>query len=162
MASSSEVDIKAFSYDRKLLDDEVRILTVQPGEFGSAVYCTVSTETLANVLPYKALSYCWGEAALQDWIWLNEKRFDITRNVFGALQYLRMQKTPLRIWIDALCIHQDDIAEKNAQVQHMGQIYERASETIVWLGPSNPDFPDALDALVASSKKSPTSQLLLA
>ncbi len=41
---------------------------------------------------------------------------------------------PLRIWVDALCIDQSNVAERNAHVQLMGQIYAGADMVHVWIG----------------------------
>jgi hypothetical protein len=38
------------------------------------------------------------------------------------------------IWIDALCINQVDIPERNAQVLLMGDIYNKAQRVVAWLG----------------------------
>jgi hypothetical protein len=38
-------------------------------------------------------------------------------------------------WIDAICINQDDIPERNSQVQMMGDIYTNATFVMIWLGP---------------------------
>ncbi|KAJ4413570.1 hypothetical protein N0V82_008466 [Gnomoniopsis sp. IMI 355080] len=38
------------------------------------------------------------------------------------------------VWIDYLCINQQDTEEKNAQVKLMGQVYELSSLTLVFLG----------------------------
>ena len=46
------------------------------------------------------------------------------------------------IWIDALCIDQENISERNAQVSIMDQIYQRAGYVLVWLGEK--DFSTAL------------------
>lgn len=47
-------------------------------------------------------------------------------------------------WIDALCINQADLAERNAQVAAMGRIYAFGRQTIVWLDQhSRPGVDDA-------------------
>ncbi|KAL3292854.1 AAA-domain-containing protein, partial [Colletotrichum asianum] len=38
------------------------------------------------------------------------------------------------IWIDALCINQDDLQEKSDQIPIMDRIYSQARATIMWLG----------------------------
>ncbi|KAK3722438.1 hypothetical protein LTR37_002430 [Vermiconidia calcicola] len=38
------------------------------------------------------------------------------------------------LWIDALCINQDDRNEKTHQVAMMGRIYQEAEEVLIWLG----------------------------
>jgi len=40
------------------------------------------------------------------------------------------------IWIDAICIDQENVAERNHQVGLMNEIFSRCSTVIVWLGPS--------------------------
>ena len=42
----------------------------------------------------------------------------------------------LPIWIDAICINQSDLTERNRQVQQIGEIFEGACELWVWLGES--------------------------
>ncbi|KAK3366228.1 heterokaryon incompatibility protein-domain-containing protein, partial [Lasiosphaeria ovina] len=44
---------------------------------------------------------------------------------------------PRRLWIDAICINQDDIAERNAQVAIMQHIYHTAVDVIAWIGEDN-------------------------
>ncbi|KAK0711793.1 heterokaryon incompatibility protein-domain-containing protein [Lasiosphaeris hirsuta] len=51
-----------------------------------------------------------------------------------ALQRLRGEDFPLRIWVDALCINQLDFAERNEHVRMMGVVYENAARVRVWLG----------------------------
>jgi hypothetical protein len=53
------------------------------------------------------------------------------------------------MWIDAICIDQSDLQEKNQQVHMMGRIYQEASCTDIWLGdpkdairPAKKAFPD--------------------
>jgi hypothetical protein len=38
------------------------------------------------------------------------------------------------LWIDTICIDQDNVIEKNQQVQQMGEIYEKAQLVVSWLG----------------------------
>lgn len=58
----------------------------------------------------------------------------ITKNLALALRHLRRMASPRVLWIDALCINQIDIAERNHQVAQMRYIYENAVEVLVWLG----------------------------
>jgi hypothetical protein len=58
---------------------------------------------------------------------------EILPNLYDAMVQLR-QTHPGEIWIDAVCINQDDPKEKNVQVTMMGRIYASAESVIVWLG----------------------------
>lgn len=42
---------------------------------------------------------------------------------------------PQNIWIDAICINQANIKERNTQVSLMGEIYHLAIKVVAWLGP---------------------------
>lgn len=51
-----------------------------------------------------------------------------------ALRHMRDSSRPMTVWADALCINQQDVEERNAQVQMMGKIYSGATRTIIFLG----------------------------
>ena len=77
--------------------------------------------------PYDALPYTWGSSALGKSVYVNGSRFVVTDNLAAALRRLRLPDKPRTIWIDALCINQDDLAERAYQVAIMGQIYRKAA-----------------------------------
>ena len=52
---------------------------------------------------------------------------------------MRDSRHVFRIWADALCIDQNNVSERNQQVKHMGQIYQAASHTIIYLGALTPE-----------------------
>jgi hypothetical protein len=58
---------------------------------------------------------------------------------------LRMSAS--KIWVDAICINQEDNAEKSQQVQQMAQIYSKAIGALVWLGDAYEDGELAFDTL---------------
>jgi hypothetical protein len=58
----------------------------------------------------------------------------VTENLHEALLRLRYRYVERIIWIDALCIHQEDEREKEQQIQLMAKIYGQASRVVVWLG----------------------------
>ncbi|KAJ6440201.1 ankyrin and HET domain-containingprotein [Purpureocillium lavendulum] len=51
------------------------------------------------------------------------------------------------IWADAICINQDDVDEKSAQVTMMDRIYSDASYVIAWLGPPDEHTEVAIQTL---------------
>lgn len=71
----------------------------------------------------------------------------ITRNLEVGLRHLRYVSKKRMIWIDALCINQKNIAERNMQVAKMGEIYAHAIRTIVWLGPERGSDEKAFEVL---------------
>ncbi|KAL2875866.1 hypothetical protein SGCOL_008861 [Colletotrichum sp. CLE4] len=74
--------------------------------------------------------------------------------LFRALRRMRSEERgePLRIWVDALCINQQDIKERNEHVQLMGRVYAGAVRTRVWLGESTEMDFHAIRTLYAISE----------
>ncbi|KAG5219518.1 heterokaryon incompatibility [Salix suchowensis] len=85
---------------------------------------------------FTALSYTWGDPGVRSEILINgNAKLSITTSLEVAL--LALQREDARtLWIDQICINQDDAREKAIQVPLMSQIYSRASQTIAWLGPA--------------------------
>jgi hypothetical protein len=91
---------------------------------------------------YVSLSYVWGPAsqmslmllkanvhALKRPGGLNEYRSEIPLTVWNAFEVARQLGIPY-IWVDALCIVQDDDEQKEQQIQIMDKIYQHAVLTI--------------------------------
>lgn len=62
-----------------------------------------------------------------------------------ALLALRQTDEDRLLWIDAICIDQDNDKEKGHQVGQMRQIYENAEQVLIWLGPSNRGIDSLMD-----------------
>jgi hypothetical protein len=60
--------------------------------------------------------------------------------------------TPGYLWIDALCINQDDTQERSNQVSNMREIYHRAKRVVVWLDGDDQELPTALSILEVAWK----------
>ena len=102
-------------------------------EPSSKIECTLHHANLLEKPPFKALSYVWGDANIKVPILLDSKRYDVTKNCYGALLRLRdLRET--RVWIDAICIDQTNNEEICSQIPLMIYIYPAAEEVIVWLG----------------------------
>jgi hypothetical protein len=85
---------------------------------------------------YAALSYTWGSADHSIPILVNNRVSLITENLYLALLHLR-QRNVTMLWVDALCINQDDLAERGRQVAQMKDVYCRAAMVHIWLGESD-------------------------
>ncbi|KAE9375141.1 HET-domain-containing protein [Stipitochalara longipes BDJ] len=106
---------------------------------------------------YTALSYTWGKQSRSSQLIVNggacglnqgEAVINITPSLETALLQLRNDAALLQLrddadetetillWIDQLCINQDNSNEKNVQVPLMKEIYEKAIDVLVWLGPA--------------------------
>lgn len=95
--------------------------------------------SLADRPIYYTISYVWGDPSLAvEQIDVDGKSLQVTPNLHKVLRNLRNSEsssTPL--WIDAICINQRDLAERNHQVRMMRQIYEQCCADLVWLGPTS-------------------------
>ncbi|GKZ76915.1 hypothetical protein AnigIFM56816_009024 [Aspergillus niger] len=96
---------------------------------------------------YEALSYVWGSNTRSRTIKLNSSVFHVTENLYIALSYLRNRQLERILWVDAVCINQDDLDEKNEQIPLMRTIYAQAQHVIVWLGEAYEDGDKALEQL---------------
>ncbi|KAI1329926.1 heterokaryon incompatibility protein-domain-containing protein [Xylariaceae sp. FL0255] len=139
---------------------ETRVVALAPGTSKDELLsCTIRTISLDENSSFEALSYVWGDASITKLIHVNGEQLSATANLDAALRASRLPCKPRTLWVEAICINQQDIAEKNVQVPRMDKIYSGASPVIVWLGPSSPDIELALSwtqAYVAKSKSSAT------
>lgn len=62
------------------------------------------------------------------------KKMWLKNNLYIALRRLRLPARPVVLWVDAICIDQDNATEKEEQVARMVEIYSRASRVVIWLG----------------------------
>jgi len=121
-----------------------RLLDLHPGDEGDGIKCTLRQGIRTNIrwrrMYYSALSYTWGNEPAVIPITVNESTFFVTLNLATALQGLRNSPKfggKRTLWVDAICINQGDVNERNHQVAQMQEIYSGAQEVIVWLGPAD-------------------------
>jgi hypothetical protein len=84
---------------------------------------------------FYALSYVWGDPSRTCRIRVNGELVNVGQNLHAALLSIKHNTKFRVIWADALCINQEDTAEKSWQVQQMYDIYCQALGKISWLGP---------------------------
>ncbi|KAF5551672.1 integral membrane protein [Fusarium mexicanum] len=114
---------------------EIRICVLLPKSCGTMVSCKLETlNLLEDKTDYEALSYAWGSSENKATIRVNETTLQVAQNLKDALTYLRHDSKPRSLWIDAICINQSDVDERNSQVRLMGCIYSSASCVVSWLG----------------------------
>lgn len=140
----------------------IRLLKLLPGQFSDDICISMlHREHYGEKLtPYECLSYTWGSSAqAEDRVYIlnelpsNEHAGDSLRfmpvrhNLFIALQHLRLRNSARVLWVDALCIDQQNVTEKGREVARMGHIYSNAVQVIVWLGLEDEDTPLAQDMI---------------
>ncbi|KAK8062394.1 HET-domain-containing protein [Apiospora hydei] len=113
-----------------------RLITLFPApQHESDIHIELWESPIASKVEYEAVSYTWGDQVPTRDSICNGMTLKVTENVDQALRRLRSNEGQQRtLWIDALCINQQDEAEKTAQVSEMGLIYSRAKQVNVWLG----------------------------
>lgn len=132
---------------------EIRVLTLEKGEWGDPLRGALSAKGLADSKPFEALSYCWGSPQKPCNIHIQtESQYSalaITENLHWALRRLRSSSRERRIWADGICIDQDIHAkdEKAQQVAQMGDIYSSAEAVQIYLGEQDDDSQEAFDLM---------------
>ena len=132
-----------FEYGDKLAKDNIRLLVcdteeVAQGEVGDWKLGCGSLSSWRG--RYIALSYTWGSSSKTRNIRSNGLSLSVTENVYGALENIHSPFGPGRayrgsptLWVDAICINQEDLEERAEQVKLMRDIYSHAFRTIIWL-----------------------------
>jgi hypothetical protein len=130
---------------RPLKKNHIRTLRLLPSsttysESIITIECEIVHIPLNDATPYEALSYVWGSDALTRSITINSPKrrlhyrkeiIHITESLWNALIHLRKPLKSLDLWVDQLCINQNDESEKSSQVGKMGEIYGKSSTTII-------------------------------
>jgi hypothetical protein len=136
----------------------IRLLQLEPNPDESApIYGTFQSISLdADPPDFEALSYVWGDPTFTDTIKIGTDDLPIpTANLGAALRRFRRADKPRLIWADAICINQNDLAERNRQVLMMARVYQQAKMTICWLGQGDVGAEEALRALVQVADLAP-------
>jgi hypothetical protein len=123
-----------FLYKDVLVGKEIRLLELLPGNW---------TDLLAGILykadtnqRYMALSYHWGSSEESHQMQIDGQSKLIRLNLERALRTIRQQTKPVILWVDAICINQDDDTEKGHQVTFMYEIFKKAYRVYAYLGDS--------------------------
>jgi hypothetical protein len=110
-------------------ENEIRLLDIRPGLFDAPIQCDLRHASLISDPDFTALSYTWGDPKVRNPIKINGQSLDVTLNLYNALHHMRSLNEVRTFWIDAVCINQDDLEERAAQVLRMCDIYTIA---ITW------------------------------
>jgi hypothetical protein len=128
---------------------EIRVVILNPAKESSApVTCELETVSLDDNFEYEALSYVWGDPETTKPIQLAGERFEVTTNLQAALRCLRQTSTARVLWVDAICIDQQDMDERSRQVRMMGPIYKDATQVVAFLGEEDGHEYKHVDALI--------------
>jgi Heterokaryon incompatibility protein (HET) len=134
-------------YEHSPIDasNQIRLIELLPPQKGSedrssneAVRCKIHSPSIAQTPAYEALSYTWGKMnrhlVISVLLEGDEQALFVTPQLLMALRRLRLLAVSRFLWIDQLCIDQENDAEKGLQIQLMGDIYRKAERVVIWLG----------------------------
>ncbi len=139
-----------FRHERlKLSGNFMRLLQIQGGTKQDTISLRITQYAVHRLPKYAAISYTWGpnpkyaktlgtgSAPADPYtriVRVNGRPFRIRINLWNLLYHLRQRGESRFLWVDALCIDQENLEERNFHVYRMSKVYENAEKTIVWLG----------------------------
>lgn len=137
-----------------LEEAEIRLIEIQPGDFNDRLVCQIFHSTAEGSV-YEALSYTWAdesgnqerrrEIVVCSSTILGARTVEATTNCEMALRRLRKRNETRILWVDALCINQDDVAERGHQVRQMQSIFSKATMVHAYIGEMDHDIADLFD-----------------
>lgn len=132
--ASQQLQKTKFRYHHLPLSDQrIRVLRLGPDLTADGlIQCQLSEDDVSS--EHVCLSYMWGLERPKKAICVNGQSFFVRLNLWKFLRLSRERKETRPLWIDAICIDQGNKKERGHQVRLMGQIYNTASQVLVWLG----------------------------
>lgn len=152
---------------------EIRLLALEAStSLTDPISCRLVTASLDNIPEYSdpldpepinlftPLSYCWGTTSMSESILVDGHSFLVTPSLYGALLHFRkaIRISPTQLgskkrtnetywWIDAICINQKDVDERNSQVGFMTRLYRQSQMVHIWLGEESDDSARAMKVI---------------
>lgn len=120
---------------------EIRLLKIEPGLQNDDIFCTFAYAELSQKLVsyYETISYTWGDASLRGTIKVHGYVVDVPHSAEVVLRQFRLLRGERCLWIDAVCINQEDLDERSHQVSLMSDIYSKTVLNLIWLGENDAD-----------------------
>lgn len=143
-----------FKYESLHHANSIRLLELGPArDQAEALRGRLFEQTDFESAGYEALSYVWGIDGPKDRLELGESTMQISTALHLALQSLRQPSSPRILWVDAICINQEDDKEKMDQICRMGSIYKSAERVLIWLGEATPNTAQAFEFIDHFSRR---------
>lgn len=137
----------------------IRLLTLHPtgddADDDAPLHARLWPVARTEAPRFDAVSYTWGQEEATSCIWVEDlgaddpagaalKCIPIRPNLEKLLKRLRPGTAGVPLWVDALCINQEDHHEKGCQVRHMDEVY-RGRQVLIWLGDRSETSDAAID-----------------
>lgn len=146
--------------------NEIRLIVLKPGNRADPLICELlhvqrEERTGLAAQRYNAISYVWGSESkpctlfccklaksVEEVTYDSPRPISITASLDEILRYLRSTThSKLPLWVDAVCIDQNNLRERQEQVLLMRQTFSNANQTFVWLGEDGNDARRAIDCI---------------
>jgi hypothetical protein len=153
-----------FQYDKLKSKDSIRVLELHPRPLDALhvdwlPICSIGQISLQDKRLYTALSYTWSSRPDVSRVYINGRPMIVRNNVSAMLKWLAKSDQSRTLWIDSICINQDDVQERNNQVRLMGDIYASANYVISWLSPDEGMLTHKLTLLSRIARKASNYEL---
>jgi hypothetical protein len=139
-----------------LSEGMIRLLSIKAATFtADVIECEMVIMPLDEAKEFNALSYTWGKPIFDAQILCNGHRLAIANSLEQTLRVYRrslgvFNERPL--WVDAVCIDQSNIRERNAQILLMQRIYASATTVMVDLGEADHTWALGFDVMIKCSR----------
>jgi hypothetical protein len=128
-------------YGGSLRTNEFRLICLSATESpDDPVHLSLEVYDLEECPEYETVSYTWagedGDGSLCRPVYIGPY-YDVliqTKNCWEMLRFMRPWRGTRMVWVDAICINQSDVLERNTQVGLMSKIYSAGSRVVVYLG----------------------------
>ncbi|KAK7448562.1 hypothetical protein Landi51_06238 [Colletotrichum acutatum] len=135
-------NIPSFVYPTMIRSEQFRLIRFTAADsYDSLVHLDLEVYGFDNCPEYEAVSYTWagedGDSTLKYSVYVGPY-WDIlwqTKNCWEMLRFVRPSRGVRMLWVDAICINQSDVIERNGQVANMARIYSECVRSVVYLGP---------------------------
>jgi hypothetical protein len=124
-----------YEYEPLTNSRQIRLLKILRRKPGCGLQCELVHVNLEDWPSFEAISYTWRGQSSTESIIVDGKRLLVTPGVLEIAKYLESFYDARYIWVDGVCIDQQNLDEKNIQVPLMKDIYLRSFRVILWLGP---------------------------
>ncbi|KAK2745151.1 heterokaryon incompatibility protein HET-6-like protein [Colletotrichum kahawae] len=139
--ATAATSVSSTIYSKPLKSTEIRLAVLSTAESPDfPVHLDLEIYELDDCPEYEAVSYLWGgendDTTPCCPIYVGPFWYVLfqTKNCWDMLRFMRPWRGVRMVWVDAVCINQEDVPERSQQVANMSRIYSGCTRVIVYLG----------------------------
>ncbi|KAF2728794.1 hypothetical protein EJ04DRAFT_590720, partial [Polyplosphaeria fusca] len=139
----------------------IRLLEIQPDAFDVGIITgRIVHTTLYGAPPYEVLSYSRDASPSITYIQIDETIYAVTQKLWSALRRVRHPHEAILVWVDAICVNQENAEERSMQTMILRDIVREATALRVYLGESAEDSALLFEAANDSKRRAERSRFL--